>query len=124
MLDQVLRRTLSDVLLTEASVSRPLLCPSLRAGAFVRDPIQQDIEREPPHAGCGIEGLRKALEKPRTVRSAQAQEALKVEPPPGTLAPGSRWLIKDGSCSAGQIKEMIAGDIHTHVPRQRRCIPR
>jgi uncharacterized caspase-like protein len=66
----------------------------------------------------------KAVEKPRTVRSAQAQEALKVEPPPGTLAPGSRWLINDGSCGAGQIKEMIAGDIHTHVPRQRRCIPR
>jgi hypothetical protein len=66
----------------------------------------------------------KAVEKPRTVRSAQAQDALKVEPPPGTLAPGSRWLINDGSCGAGQIKEMIAGDIHTHVPRQRRCIRR
>jgi hypothetical protein len=66
----------------------------------------------------------KVIEKPRPVRSAQAQEALKVEPPPGTLAPGSRWLINDGSCGAGQIKEMIAGDIHTHIPRQRRCIPR
>ena len=66
----------------------------------------------------------KAIEKPRPVRSAQAQEALKVEPPPGTLAPGSRWLINDGSCGAGQIKEMIAGDIHIHVPRQRRCIAR
>jgi uncharacterized caspase-like protein len=66
----------------------------------------------------------KAIQKPRPVRSAHAQEALKVEPPPGTLAPGSRWLINDGSCGAGQIKEMIAGDIHTHIPRQRRCIPR
>jgi hypothetical protein len=29
-----------------------------------------------------------------------------------------------GCKGAGQVKEMIAGDIHTHVPRQRRCIPR
>jgi uncharacterized caspase-like protein len=66
----------------------------------------------------------KTMEKPRTVRSAQAQDALKVEPPPGPLARGLRWLINDGSCGAGQIKEMIAGDTHAHVPRQRRCIPR
>ena len=66
----------------------------------------------------------KAVEKSRPARSAMAQDALKAEPPPGTLPPGSRWLINDGSCGAGQVKEMIAGNIHAHIPRQRRCIPR
>jgi len=66
----------------------------------------------------------KAVEKPRPARSAMAQDALKAEPPPGTLPPGSRWLVNDGSCGAGQVKEMIAGNIHAHIPRQRRCIPR
>jgi hypothetical protein len=90
------------------------------AAAVAKPPAQQTAAKrrsEPTDSA-------KAIEKPRPVRSAQAQEALKVEPPPGTLAPGSRWLINDGSCGAGQIKEMIAGDIHTHIPRQRRCIPR
>jgi hypothetical protein len=90
------------------------------AGTDTKPQAQQTAarRRNPPTDSA------KVIEKPRPVRSAQAQEALKVEPPPGTLAPGSRWLINDGSCGAGQIKEMIAGDIHTHIPRQRRCIPR
>jgi hypothetical protein len=41
------------------------------------------------------------------VQVAQAQ--LKAEPPRGQLKHGQRVLVDDGSCPAGQIKEVIGG---------------
>lgn len=54
---------------------------------------------------------------------------LKHEPPMGALKYGQRVLVDDGSCPAGQIKEVIGGN-HVqaggtgHIVRTRRCIPR
>jgi uncharacterized caspase-like protein len=66
----------------------------------------------------------KTIEKPGLVHSRLAQQSLTAEPALGTLAPGSHWRVDDGSCGAGQIKEIIAGSMSGHIPRQRRCIPR
>ena len=66
-----------------------------------------------------------------TMLMAGAAEAriLKHEPPMGALKEGQRVLVDDGSCPAGQIKEVIGGNHvkaggYKHVERQRRCIPR
>ena len=54
---------------------------------------------------------------------------LKQEPPMGALKYGQRVLVDDGSCPAGQIKEVIGGN-HVqaggtgHIVRTRRCIRR
>lgn len=51
------------------------------------------------------------------------------EPPMGALKPGQRVLVDDGSCPAGQIKEVIGGN-HRKVggtglvERRRRCVRR
>jgi hypothetical protein len=60
--------------------------------------------------------------------SAEAR-ILKHEPPMGALKEGQHVLVDDGSCPAGQIKEVIGGNHvkaggYKHVERQRRCIPR
>jgi hypothetical protein len=46
------------------------------------------------------------------------------EPPvgKGALSFGEKALVDDGSCPAGQIKEITGGDRKTS--RQRRCVPR
>jgi hypothetical protein len=60
---------------------------------------------------------------------AVAAPILKTEPRLGALKHGQRVLVDDGSCPAGQIKEVIGGD-HIkvggkhHIERTRRCIPR
>jgi starvation-inducible outer membrane lipoprotein len=51
-----------------------------------------------------------------------APTVLTSEPPPGTIAYGSRALVNDGSCPAGQIKELTGGSLQDHIPRKRRCI--
>ncbi len=54
---------------------------------------------------------------------------LKKEPPMGALREGQVVMVDDGSCPAGQIKEVTGGN-HVlaggfkHVVRTRRCIPR
>jgi hypothetical protein len=61
--------------------------------------------------------------------SAAAVETLKQEPAMGKLTLGQRVLVDDGSCPAGQIKEVIGGD-HVkaggkqHIVRTYKCIPR
>lgn len=47
----------------------------------------------------------------------------------GALKEGQRVLVDDGSCPAGQIKEVIGGNHikaggYKRIERQRRCIPR
>ena len=56
-------------------------------------------------------------------------EILKHEPPMGQLREGQIVLVDDGSCPAGQIKQVIGGN-HVkaggtkHIVRTRKCIPR
>ena len=56
-------------------------------------------------------------------------EVLKREPPMGQLREGQVVLVDDGSCPAGQIKQVIGGN-HVkaggfkHIERTHNCIPR
>jgi hypothetical protein len=61
--------------------------------------------------------------------AAAIADILKKEPPMGALKEGQRVLVDDGSCPAGQIKEVIGGNHikaggYKRIERQRRCIPR
>lgn len=62
------------------------------------------------------------------VRPAAA-EVLKKEPPMGQLREGQVVLVDDGTCPAGQIKQVVGGN-HVkvggtkHIERRRRCVPR
>ena len=65
-----------------------------------------------------------------TVLSDQSlAQVLKREPPMGQLREGQVVLVDDGSCPAGQIKQVIGGN-HVkaggfkHIVRTRTCIPR
>jgi hypothetical protein len=49
-------------------------------------------------------------------------QILKNEPGDGALPRGKRVLVDDGSCPAGQIKEVIGGSKIDHVARSTRCI--
>jgi len=55
--------------------------------------------------------------------AAAAQAIVKQEPPSGALKRGQIILVDDGSCPAGQIKEVSAG-AGTESRRTRRCVPR
>jgi hypothetical protein len=63
------------------------------------------------------------------VAGASPAQTLKKEPPMGQLREKQRVLVDDGTCPAGQIKEVIGGN-HVkvggfkHIERQRRCVPR
>jgi hypothetical protein len=60
---------------------------------------------------------------------AIAVSALKEEPPMGQLREGQTVLVDDGSCPAGQIKQVIGGN-HVkaggtkHILRTYKCIPK
>ncbi len=56
-------------------------------------------------------------------QAAAAQTVVKQEPPSGALKRGTVILVDDGSCPAGQIKEVSAG-AGTESRRTRRCVPR
>lgn len=57
---------------------------------------------------------------------------LTSDPPNGALTPGQIALVDDGSCPAGQIKQVVGGSNRIYgtdtrrngVPRQASCIPR
>ena len=63
------------------------------------------------------------------VAGGAAAEVLKKEPPMGALREGQVVLVDDGSCPAGQIKEVTGGN-HVaaggfkRIVRTHRCIPR
>ncbi|WP_369413035.1 DUF6719 family protein [Antarcticirhabdus aurantiaca] len=44
------------------------------------------------------------------------------EPPAGTLATGTKVLVDDGSCEAGQILQVTGST--KGVPRKKECVPR
>jgi hypothetical protein len=61
---------------------------------------------------------------------AQAETILRTEPGEGMLHPRETVLVDDGTCPAGQIKEVIGGSNRKYgtsekrpgAPRQRHCI--
>jgi hypothetical protein len=61
--------------------------------------------------------------------SLAVAEVLKRAPPMGGLKPGQVVLVDDGTCPAGQIKQLTGGD-HVkaggkqHAERKSRCVPR
>ena len=62
------------------------------------------------------------------VNSAVAK-TVKQEPAMGKMKEGERLLVDDGSCPAGQIKEVIGGNHvkaggNKQTERTRRCIPK
>jgi hypothetical protein len=57
-----------------------------------------------------------------SVGAAQSQ-VLKSEPTEGNLPTGKRVLVDDGTCPAGQIKEITGGSKTEHIARSSRCIP-
>lgn len=54
--------------------------------------------------------------------SACVQPMLDAEPPGGTVPHNERVLVNDGTCPAGQIKEITGGNNTLGIPRTRRCI--
>ena len=46
----------------------------------------------------------------------------KMEPPAGTLPAGQKVLVDDGSCPAGQIKQ-VTGAPSRGAERKRECVP-
>lgn len=56
--------------------------------------------------------------------AASASTIVKQEPSAGGLRYGQRLLVDDGSCPAGQIKELVGGKSTNGVKRLRRCIHR
>jgi hypothetical protein len=64
------------------------------------------------------------------ISSALAQNAtpdwttktLKQEPPIGQLPQGAKVLVDDRTCPAGQIKQVIGGNVAAGQPRLRSCI--
>jgi hypothetical protein len=73
-------------------------------------------------------GLFAVLAAGGLVGSAMAAPVLKQEPAMGKLSLGQKVLVDDGSCPAGQIKEVTGGD-HVkaggkqHIVRTYKCIP-
>jgi uncharacterized caspase-like protein len=63
---------------------------------------------------------------PRAAGQAPAftKEILKQEPAVGKLPTGASVLVDDGTCPAGQIKQVVGGNIVTGQARLRSCIPR
>ena len=55
--------------------------------------------------------------------TAAQSQALKSEPSIGDLPEGKKVLVDDGTCPAGQIKEVTGGSKIGHVARSTRCIP-
>lgn len=51
-------------------------------------------------------------------------QILKVEPAIGQLPPGAKVLIDDGTCPAGQLKQVVGGNVTTGQARVRSCVPR
>ena len=56
--------------------------------------------------------------------AASAPRASEMEPATGTIATGVSVLVDDGTCPAGQIKQVTGGDTKRGVARTRRCVRR
>ena len=65
-----------------------------------------------------------AAPAPEPFLPALTTQILKTEPPIGQLAPSAKVLIDDGTCPAGQLKQVVGGIVATGQPRLRSCVPR
>jgi uncharacterized caspase-like protein len=61
---------------------------------------------------------------PTAVAPALTRNIVKQEPAIGKLPPGASVLVDDGTCPAGQIKQLIGGNVTTGQPRLRSCVAR
>jgi hypothetical protein len=55
---------------------------------------------------------------------AMAQRVVKSVPPEGSLKPGQRVLVDDGTCPAGQIRQVVGGSFAPRLPRSDSCVAR
>jgi hypothetical protein len=55
---------------------------------------------------------------------AGCTQTMKSEPKSGTLGAGVKVLVDDGSCPAGEIKQVTGGNNMKGIGRKRECIPR
>lgn len=53
-----------------------------------------------------------------------AIEVLKEEPPKNSLPRGKVVYVDDGTCPAGEIKEITGGSQEKGIPRKVRCVKR
>jgi hypothetical protein len=62
--------------------------------------------------------------QPRTgsVVPAFTRDILKREPAIGQLPTGASVLVDDGTCPAGQLKQVVGGNVATGQPRLRSCV--
>jgi len=51
-------------------------------------------------------------------------EYLKEEPPKETLRQGDVVYVDDGTCPAGEVKEVTGGNSRKSIPRKVRCVKR
>lgn len=57
------------------------------------------------------------------VSGPASAQVLKSEPAVGNLAAGKKVLVDDGTCPAGQIKQVTGGSKTVHIARSSICIP-
>ena len=57
------------------------------------------------------------------VSEPASAQVLKSEPAEGNLATGKKVLVDDGTCPAGQIKQVTGGSKTSHIARSSICIP-
>ncbi len=104
---------LGDVVLVPGDRPPPAAAPATTAPAALAPPPAA----APPAPALGA--------KPRTaVAPAMTKNVLTTEPAIGKLGPGATVLVDDGTCPAGQIKQLTGGNMGKGQARQRSCIPR
>ncbi len=79
---------------------------------------------KPVHMALIFCGLFGACATPQFARAA-ATVAVRREPPEGALRLGQRIRVDDGTCPAGHVKEVTAGQLTAKgIARQRVCVKR
>jgi hypothetical protein len=96
-----------DVVLMPLGVDSKAAAPEVVAPATVAPPIGVAPSRTPAATG-----------------PAFTKNILKEEPVVGKLPTGASVLVDDGTCPAGQLKQVVGGSITTGQPRLRSCVPR
>jgi len=100
-----------------------VLVPTADGVTAVRPEAVRPAAVSPPAAAPAVPApalpLRAAAPLPALTR-----DVLRQEPAIGKLPPGASVLVDDGTCPAGQIKQVVGGNIVTGQPRLRSCVSR
>ena len=64
-----------------------------------------------------------ATPAPAPIVPAFTNQILRTEPAIGQLPAGAKVMVDDGTCPAGQLKQVVIGDSRTGQPRLRTCVP-